>query len=89
MRKQREHVETPAEHKQRLAAETYDREQHQLDRDAYADIAEELSDPQTTISDFESTHVKRAHRHSQRSHLAWPPHPTSSAYDCTIISWNV
>jgi hypothetical protein len=44
----------------------------------YLQIAEELSDPKTTLEDIDSKVVARAKAWAKASHHHWPPRPASS-----------
>ena len=52
--------------------------------DAYAAIAEELSDPSMTIDDLDEDYVRAAKAWAKRNHKRWPPRPTTSGWTVTI-----
>lgn len=54
----------------------------------YDDIAEELTDPSTKLSDLNPTEVQIAKQYAKKSHKRWPPRPARSPYDITITTWS-
>jgi len=53
---------------------------------AYNDVAEELSDPNTKLSDLDQAFVAQAKEYAKRTHKRWPPRPQTSGWIVTIIS---
>jgi hypothetical protein len=54
--------------------------------DYYRSIAEELSDPRTTLADLDTKVVAAARAWAKRSHQAWPPKPATSGWQITTWS---
>lgn len=52
----------------------------------YEDLAEELSDPEAKLEDFQAEVVASAKAYAKRAHKKWPPRPTTSGWQVTIFS---
>ena len=62
------------------------REQSREAGQAYADIAEELSDDRTTLADLDPEAVAMAEGWAKRNHQRWPPRPTTSGWQVIVLS---
>jgi hypothetical protein len=55
-------------------------------RIAYDDIAEELGDSETSLSDLNPRDVEVAKKYAKKSHKRWPPRPKVSGWQIQIWS---